>query len=349
MPADQLDSPDRRRLIVGLAGATALAGVGAAAGVLIGRLSRPDTPLDVIDRTRPINSDPIDPALIRYDEVDVIDPGLDAPSAVVFGDDHLFLADGASVHVVDMTGRSLEKLEFGQRVGAMHVNYPTTGLSVATAATVELFMPRGEDRKWGLPITGGHITSIICEDGNVFLADARHRAVLRCDVDGRLLNRIGEKDEARRSDGFVVPSPYFDMAMGTDGLLWVTNPGRHLLEAYTFDGDRETSWGMRGIEVPGFCGCCNPTAIAQLPDGRFVTAEKGIRRVKVYRHDGRFDGVVAAPDRFAPPLKGEAGRKREATLDLAVDGAARIFVLDRAGGVVRVFVPKQTSPLEAAS
>ena len=44
---------------------------------------------------------------------------------------------------------------------------------------------------------------------------------------------------------------------------------------------------------------------------RFVTAEKGIPRVKVYEADGTFFGVVAGPETFAPTLtiaRGDAGR-----------------------------------------
>jgi hypothetical protein len=53
--------------------------------------------------------------------------------------------------------------------------------------------------------------------------------------------------------------------------------------------------------------------------------------VKVYSAQGEFEGVVAAPDRFA---------KDDAGLDLAVDSTGRIFVLDPAAGKVRVFVRK---------
>ena len=60
------------------------------------------------------------------------------------------------------------------------------------------------------------------------------------------------------------------------------NPGRHKIEAYTFDGELETSWGTPATTIGGFSGCCNPTHIAMLPDGSFVTSEKGLARVKVY-------------------------------------------------------------------
>ena len=34
-----------------------------------------------------------------------------------------------------------------------------------------------------------------------------------------------------------------------DGLLWVVNPGRHRLEAYTFDGDLQSYWGEESLGI----------------------------------------------------------------------------------------------------
>jgi len=81
----------------------------------------------------------------------------------------------------------------------------------------------------------------------------------------------------------------------------------------------------------GFCGCCNPSHIALFPDGRFVTSEKGLPRVKVYDAKGVFVGLVAGPDMFAEDAVG---------LDLAVDSRGRILVLDPARRMVRVFAAK---------
>ena len=67
--------------------------------------------------------------------------------------------------------------------------------------------------------------------------------------------------------------------MASDGLLRVVNPGRHRIEAYTFDGDLEFSWGKVSVGIEGFCGCCNPVNFAILSDGSFITCEKGLTRV----------------------------------------------------------------------
>ena len=131
--------------------------------------------------------------------------------------------------------------------------------------------------------------------------------------------------------GFIVPSPYFDVAVAPDGLLRVVNPGAHRVEAYTFDGHLELSWGKRGMGIGDFCGCCNPSNIAILPDGRVVTAEKGIPRVKVYSASGSssawWPGRKCWRPTSRPPSK-PATSSRLHPVDLAVDSRARILVLD---------------------
>ena len=82
------------------------------------------------------------------------------------------------------------------------------------------------------------------------------------------------------------------------------------------------------MNIEGFCGCCNPTNIALLADGKIVTSEKGLPRVKVYRPDGTLESVIAGPEAFASRVVG---------LDLAVDAAERVMVLDPAAKTVRSF------------
>ena len=185
------------------------------------------------------------------------------------------------------------------------------------------------------------LTSIAVSKNDVFVADAGNRIVLRYDTTGKLINYIGKKDKDRNIPGFVIPSPYFDLAVGRDGLLRVVNPGRHRIEAYTFDGDLEFSWGtFSNVNIKGFCGCCNPVNFAILDDESFVTCEKGLVRVKIYDADGAFVGVVAG----SKQLTGKAGRIcnipaecQARAFDVAVDAHGRIFVLDTHKGVVRIF------------
>jgi hypothetical protein len=195
--------------------------------------------------------------------------------------------------------------------------------------------------RWGSLGDDAILTSIAVWKDNVFVADAGNRIVVRCDRTGNLVNKIGKKDVERNVPGFVIPSPYFDLAVPKDGLLRVVNPGRLRIEAYTFDGDFEFFWGESSVAVEGFCGCCNPVNIAVLPKGGFVTCEKGLIRVKVYDAEGEFVGVVAGPDQL---FEGGTARICEfpdqcqaGGFDVAVDVTGRIFVLDTIKNIVRTF------------
>ena len=77
----------------------------------------------------------------------------------------------------------------------------------------------------------------------------------------------------------------------------MANPGARRLECYTFNGDLESIWGNTSSQIDGFFGCCNPVHFAIFSDGRFVTSEKGIPRVKTYRENGDFEwsGGGASP------------------------------------------------------
>jgi hypothetical protein len=176
------------------------------------------------------------------------------------------------------------------------------------------------------------ITSIAVKDKDVFVADAGQKVVYRCDLKGILINKIGLKDPATGVPGFIIPSPYFDLGISTDGNLWVVNPGRHSFENYAFDGTLLSNWEKASMAMEGFCGCCNPSNFAFLNDSMFVTSEKGIERVKIYKADGSFRCLVATPEQFEEGTKG---------LDLAVDRQNRILVLDPVKMLIRIFEPKK--------
>lgn len=172
------------------------------------------------------------------------------------------------------------------------------------------------------------LTSIARSSQFVYAADAGQRLVWCYTRDGELLRNVGQKDSLRHIPGFIIPSPFFDLVVDHDDQLWVVNPGQHEIEQFTKDGDLRTYWGETNTAMEGFCGCCNPTHLALLSDGSFVTSEKGIPRIKVYSVAGRFQSVVAGSEQFDEDVAG---------LDLAVDRQDHIYVLDPKRKQVRVF------------
>ena len=184
---------------------------------------------------------------------------------------------------------------------------------------------------WVSPEAKAELTSVAVSSNFVFACDYVNRVVWRFTLDGKLSGRIGDKDGDQRPAGFIVPSPYFDVAAAADGSIWVTNPGMHRVEHFSADGKFMSSWGSASMNVEGFCGCCNPTHIALMHDGSFVTSEKRIARVKLYDADGVFKGIVSGQDDWPDKIVG---------LDLAVDSRGRIWVLHPQADAVRVYAKK---------
>jgi hypothetical protein len=251
--------------------------------------------------------------LAQYTEVQGKKLPLTVAYAIAVGPgDALYVSGDEAILVFDSRGRLQTSIPTSGRAWSLAVD--TNGdIYAGMHDRVEVFDPAGARQTRDY----------------VFAADAGSRIVWRLDRTGGQRKRIGDRDDAGDIPGFLIPSPYFDVGIDPDGFLWAANTGRHSLENYTPDGDLRSYWGEFSMEIEGFCGCCNPTHFAILEDGSFVTSEKGIPRVKIYDRLGRMAAVVAGPDRFD---EGTVG------LDLAVDSAQRILVLDPARKAVRIFV-----------
>ena len=295
----------------------------------------------------------IDPSLIKYEQAMAIPLEMAQPRAVAVGPgDKIYVGGDSRIDVYRPDGQKLTtlRLEFEPR---------------AIAVAPERIFVAGESRVVILDKDGGRLaswpdrgrralfTSIALDTANdydAYVADAGNKIVLRYDSAGKLLGDIGgadvDKDDPKAATlGFIIPSPFFDLAMGSDGLLRVVNPGLHRIQAFTPEGllEKPLTWGKTGYDIEGFCGCCNPASMAMLPDGRFVTGEKGLPRVKVYSPEGHFQCVVAGPKTLDPTLSGAEDTRDKHKLtavDLAVDSRARILVLDPSAKSVRVFVHK---------
>ncbi|MHC5055740.1 MAG: NHL repeat-containing protein [Planctomycetota bacterium] len=180
------------------------------------------------------------------------------------------------------------------------------------------------------------VTSVAVAGENVFVFDAGNKEVVRYDLSGRVLGRLGRREEGSPFEGLVIYQSCGDVAATADGEhVLVTNPGRHEVVAYSTRGDLAWLWGNASPTIHGFSGCCNPIALAALPDMSVVTAEKSIPRVKVHSASGGLDGVVAGAEEFADP---------ETRLDVAVDAGGRVFVLDSSAKAVRIFERKPGKP-----
>ncbi len=95
------------------------------------------------------------------------------------------------------------------------------------------------------------------------------------------------------------------------------------------------------MAIDGFCGCCNPTNFALLPDGGIVTSEKGLNRIKIYGAHGGLQGVVAGPEHLATDRRLARRACDDCrigySMPVASDVLGRALVLDVTTQRVRLF------------
>jgi hypothetical protein len=349
MNADTKPQPpaesNRRRFLGAAVQGLSLAGIGAACGWLAPR-TKADQPLKVTPGAgRTLGKEftydvsalrKTDPQLLRCDPVAEFHVSFKEPGCVAAGPDQsLLVAGGSSLSVLTLSGEVKTTMNLPGEVRAVCAG-PDRAIYAALSDRVCVLDAAGRPvATWKLSGKTPILTSIVAGEQDVFVGDAANRVVLRLNHEGVVVNSIGKKDIARGIPGLVLPSAFLDLVLGQDGMLWVTNTGRHLVEAYTFSGDLEYSWGESSNAIHGFCGCCNPVHLAQLPDGRFITSEKGLPRIKLYSNRGEFEGVVAGPETFSRYW--ENPQAKPVGLDVAVDGQGRIVVADPLVGVIRIF------------
>ena len=288
----------------------------------------------------------IDPNLIHYTQSGpAVSTGLKQSRAIALdANGRIYVAGDKAIRVFSNAGSFERMFELSGEPRCLTVAQ-NGGFYVGLADHVEVLNAEGKSvAAWDSLGDEAVLTSIAESKDSVFVADAGHRIVLHYDTAGMLVGHIGEKNPDKDIPGFVIPSPHFDLAVSRDGLLRVVNPGRNRIETYTTDGSLEFWWGQRSVKIDGFCGCCNPVNFALLPDGGFVTCEKGLVRVKVYNSDGGFVGVVAGPDQ----LTGGALMKicdtpeecQGPAFDVAAGTDGRVYVLDPSNNVVKIFSRK---------
>lgn len=270
-----------------------------------------------------------DPASISYEEIATIQPETDYLYGIAIDkDDNLYVSCTEKILVYNVTGELIRSIPL--RDNAYCLTIAESGdIYLGMADHVEVWnLEATQLQSWSSMGEASIFTSIAVNETSVFIADAGNKIVYHFNHQGELQNKIGERDTENGKLGFILPSAYFDLWIGRENELWVTNPGIHQLESYRPNGEFITSWKRTSMQIDGFSGCCNPSHIAMLSDGSFVTSEKGIERVKIHQPTGEFETVVASPEKFI------AGTT---DLDLAVDSKDRIYVSDPKKGLIRIF------------
>lgn len=238
----------------------------------------------------------VDPDMILYKETRQIKLGEVKPGGIAYSDGKLFILTDSLWRILDLDGNELLSVQLPEMPHVIHVQAETVYIGFGSYLA-QYYSDGRLIKTWDSPGEKTVITSIATLGEFVFVADAGNRRVLKYDTHGTLLGEFEGKREADDAHGFVIPSGYFDLAVYQDE-LWVVNPGMHALENYSDEGLLRGYWEKATMKVEGFGGCCNPAQMTIDANGNFITSEKGMVRMKIYKPSGELIGVVAAPDKF---------------------------------------------------
>jgi hypothetical protein len=168
------------------------------------------------------------------------------------------------------------------------------------------------------------LTSVSAAGRFIALADAGNKLVYIIKKDGELAAMIGQGERK-----FIIPSPYFDVALKDNDTLLVANTGNHRIEKWTTGGVYVSGFGKPGTAPDEFNACCNPAHFAIIPQG-FVTTEKGLNRIKILDKAGNFTEFVSVNNKFSRPHP----------LDVASLGGRIIYAANDVDSKIYVFLRK---------
>ena len=176
---------------------------------------------------------------------------------------------------------------------------------------------------WGPFEDSSMITSVTANRKYVAFADAGTKMVFILDKGGEVKKMIGQGDKQ-----FVIPSPYFEVALDRDNNLFTANTGKHRVETRNINGDILSYFGAPGTEPGYFCGCCAPPHFILIPDG-FVTAEKGINRIKILNKKGEFVEFVNSHNNFIKSIPLDLASDDGKTIYAAYPAESKLYVFNR--------------------
>jgi len=233
----------------------------------------------------------------------------------------IFIGGDTFIESLDSSLQTLWTINPENKVTALAVSGDT--LYASTQETILLFSKDGKQiSEWGPYELESIITSVSANSRLVAFADAGNKRVYILRKNGELYAMAGMTGE-----GFVIPSPYFDVALSEDH-MYAANTGNHRLETWSLEGSYESQFGEPGTAPGAFCGCCNPAHFTLVPDG-FIIAEKGINRIKVLDPTGAFVEFVSNDNNFVPSVP----------LDVAA-ASSKIYAANKADSTLYIFSHK---------
>jgi sugar lactone lactonase YvrE len=241
--------------------------------------------------------------------------------------DRIFVLGDGEVRIFERDGREVRNWKAPNGASCIAVS-DEARVYFGAAGRVEIYDIEGS-HKAGFdasePGKPADITAIRVRLREILVADAAVRYVRRYGYDGKHLGAVGTQT---KTGGFMLPNHSLDIDVDSKGVLIAADSGRHRVSSWTLDGTPIRQFGKFGLLNPGdFVGCCNPVNIALTPDGKIVTAEKVIPRIKVYNTEGKLLALIG-PEHFDSKCT---------RLHLAIDSQGRILVADPIRLEVKIF------------
>lgn len=264
---------------------------------------------------------------VDYNEVKQIAINDEDPRSIAAKNGLIYFAFGNKLQVITENGKLISSFNIDTALNSMSISQNKNIFLAYKNYFLILDSLGNEKSRSSIDDSKSVYTSIAIKDSLILVADAGNRRVKVFNLDGEFLwNFKGFYNSSNDRLGFIVPSAYFDLAVNKENELWVVNPGIHALQNYNVKGDLINFWAKETNSIEGFIGCCNPSHIAIFDDGRFVTSEKGIVRIKVYSYGGDLLSIVTESDSY------KNGRAPE----IAVDGES-IIALDYIKKMIRIY------------
>jgi hypothetical protein len=200
------------------------------------------------------------------------------------------------------------------------------GDTIYACSATEVYLLNTEGKQlatWGPYEASSIITSISASSRYIAVADAGNKIVYIIKKDGEVSTMIGQGERK-----FIVPSPYFDLVLSGNDTLFIANTGNHRIEKWTTGGQFISEFGKPGVAPEEFNACCNPSHFALIPQG-FVTAEKGLNRIKILDTSGNFTEFVSVNNNFVKPHPLDVASFRGRIIYAANDVDSKLYIFVR--------------------
>ena len=199
-------------------------------------------------------------------------------------DNKLFITAGESVYIYDTKGNQLAIFPVKQHVRDITVEDEKIYLLYPTF--IEVYTANGElSHTWEACSELSDYCSFALAGDFLFVTDAENKNICKYSKEGNFVKFI------QSPRGFIIPSYSFDIENWND-TIYCANSGRHLIEAYTLDGNFIAAFGGQGGEPGSFAGCCNPVYISFTSEGKLITSEKGNPRISIFERNGNFKELL---------------------------------------------------------